>query len=513
MLLYHIVEGNATSSFLTDGLLTTLSNGATVAITKTSSGDIMVNDANVIFADFPASNGLIHAIDAVLLPPADTAPFAEDDAYSVDATTDYTVLLDLIANDIDPDGNGLQVTKVKDSDGVETMRENDVPIVLPSGASLIFSEGLQEALYAGRDVVTSEGLGFGVDYVDKFEYEVTDPVSGLVSALGTVEITLSTPALSNEDLCTTTGGTVDVTSCCGTASDFPNLCGDANICPCPPGGNASNKTVCSCPEGSCFHDIAGCVTDETASKAQLCEDSGGTVASVQCCVETEDLSDTCGIVGPCGCPPSDSEQRLVCDCAESSCFSGTAGCVAETAAPTGAVDEPTQGPTDVADEPTPAPAPTPTVPTPTSMPAAEPPTDPIAANEWTAVGSTKNKIRRNPGPTGRQGISVFSGVVYSGADIRNLFNPEGPYKGMYSLQALLTERVKHISCLVLFLSNIPSQLYFLIAQIAIKHTPVHLRIWLSLVQPKALKQKFLRIEQRHASGHWFKKLKLQKGPM
>ena len=32
-------------------------------------GGVMVNDANVIATDVAASNGVIHAIDAVLLPP------------------------------------------------------------------------------------------------------------------------------------------------------------------------------------------------------------------------------------------------------------------------------------------------------------------------------------------------------------------------------------------------------------------------------------------------------------
>ncbi|MDG2307198.1 MAG: fasciclin domain-containing protein [Candidatus Binatia bacterium] len=42
-------------------------NGQTVAITE-SGGAVRVNDANVVAADVLASNGVIHVIDAVLLP-------------------------------------------------------------------------------------------------------------------------------------------------------------------------------------------------------------------------------------------------------------------------------------------------------------------------------------------------------------------------------------------------------------------------------------------------------------
>ena len=41
--------------------------GSTIAIA--TDGGVMVNDANVIATDVAASNGVIHAIDAVLLPP------------------------------------------------------------------------------------------------------------------------------------------------------------------------------------------------------------------------------------------------------------------------------------------------------------------------------------------------------------------------------------------------------------------------------------------------------------
>lgn len=68
ILTYHVVSGNAHSSTLAAGSVETL-NGATVEIS--TDGGVMVNDANVVAADILASNGIIHVIDKVILPPAD----------------------------------------------------------------------------------------------------------------------------------------------------------------------------------------------------------------------------------------------------------------------------------------------------------------------------------------------------------------------------------------------------------------------------------------------------------
>lgn len=67
VLKYHIVPGERTSSILQNGPAYTL-HGTPVNITKTASG-VKVNQANVIEADIGAINGVIHAIDSLLIPP------------------------------------------------------------------------------------------------------------------------------------------------------------------------------------------------------------------------------------------------------------------------------------------------------------------------------------------------------------------------------------------------------------------------------------------------------------
>jgi uncharacterized surface protein with fasciclin (FAS1) repeats len=67
VLTYHVVEGEVTSDQLTEGQEVTTVNGAPATITL--EGGPMINDAMISQPDVQASNGVIHVIDSVLLPP------------------------------------------------------------------------------------------------------------------------------------------------------------------------------------------------------------------------------------------------------------------------------------------------------------------------------------------------------------------------------------------------------------------------------------------------------------
>ncbi len=67
VLTYHVVPGTVTSSQLVAGPVTTV-EGQDVTIAL-AGGKAMVNDATVVTADIAASNGVVHVIDKVLLPP------------------------------------------------------------------------------------------------------------------------------------------------------------------------------------------------------------------------------------------------------------------------------------------------------------------------------------------------------------------------------------------------------------------------------------------------------------
>ena len=76
VLLYHVVTGKLMAADITEvGSLTTVS-GEPVTI-SVSDDTVMVNNAKVIEADVECSNGVIHVIDKVLLPPEDLKDIAD----------------------------------------------------------------------------------------------------------------------------------------------------------------------------------------------------------------------------------------------------------------------------------------------------------------------------------------------------------------------------------------------------------------------------------------------------
>lgn len=67
ILTYHVVPGNVMSTDLVSGAVTT-AEGRPIMVEVSESG-VMVNNASVVMADIEASNGVIHVIDQVILPP------------------------------------------------------------------------------------------------------------------------------------------------------------------------------------------------------------------------------------------------------------------------------------------------------------------------------------------------------------------------------------------------------------------------------------------------------------
>ena len=69
ILTYHVVPGDYPSSMLTDGMKLKTVQGEEITITI-KGGSVYANDAMVTTPDIATSNGTIHVIDGVLIPPS-----------------------------------------------------------------------------------------------------------------------------------------------------------------------------------------------------------------------------------------------------------------------------------------------------------------------------------------------------------------------------------------------------------------------------------------------------------
>jgi uncharacterized surface protein with fasciclin (FAS1) repeats len=72
ILLYHVVSAKSMATDLSDDqVIATLLAGKNITVTINNDG-VFINDAKVTTADIEADNGVVHVIDAVMLPPTET---------------------------------------------------------------------------------------------------------------------------------------------------------------------------------------------------------------------------------------------------------------------------------------------------------------------------------------------------------------------------------------------------------------------------------------------------------
>jgi uncharacterized surface protein with fasciclin (FAS1) repeats len=99
VLTYHVVPGKVMASDVVTLRSATTVEGEPITITTNAKG-VMVNNANVTATDIAASNGVIHVIDSVILPPSLTAAATESVIYPLapvgDSGVSGTATLDRI---------------------------------------------------------------------------------------------------------------------------------------------------------------------------------------------------------------------------------------------------------------------------------------------------------------------------------------------------------------------------------------------------------------------------------
>ena len=103
ILTYHVLSGTVLSTDLAPTQTVTMLNGDDATVTSMD-GTVMINDATVTVADITTDNGVVHVIDAVILPPAETTTVADiiagsDDHFVLAAVLDSTGLDETLAGE------------------------------------------------------------------------------------------------------------------------------------------------------------------------------------------------------------------------------------------------------------------------------------------------------------------------------------------------------------------------------------------------------------------------------
>ncbi len=83
ILLYHVAEGAVPAETVVTLDSATTLQGEDVSIAVVDGGVVLNDSANVIITDIMASNGIIHVIDGVILPPSIVAAQAEEEMNSI----------------------------------------------------------------------------------------------------------------------------------------------------------------------------------------------------------------------------------------------------------------------------------------------------------------------------------------------------------------------------------------------------------------------------------------------
>lgn len=83
VLTYHVLGASVNSSAVTNGaIVTPLNTANTIKMTKTSTNMVYANQAMVVAADLTADNGVVHSVDAVLLPYETVVDIAIDNGFT-----------------------------------------------------------------------------------------------------------------------------------------------------------------------------------------------------------------------------------------------------------------------------------------------------------------------------------------------------------------------------------------------------------------------------------------------
>jgi uncharacterized surface protein with fasciclin (FAS1) repeats len=144
VLLYHVAPGRFMASDVVGMSSADTASGESLSI-STVDGNVMVNDARVVITDIEGSNGVIHVVDRVILPPADMAMAAE--------VMNVQDIVDIAAND----GRFATLVAAVEAAGLVDTLKSDGPFTVFAPTDEAFSklpEGTVEALLGDIPALT-----------------------------------------------------------------------------------------------------------------------------------------------------------------------------------------------------------------------------------------------------------------------------------------------------------------------------------------------------------------------
>lgn len=95
ILLHHVHLGSLWGAEVTDGMMLPMANGDNLTLTKMD-GKVMIGDVEVTTTDVLASNGIIHVVDKVIMPPSEVNDSSDDAESSSDDDSNSFIWIALV---------------------------------------------------------------------------------------------------------------------------------------------------------------------------------------------------------------------------------------------------------------------------------------------------------------------------------------------------------------------------------------------------------------------------------
>jgi transforming growth factor-beta-induced protein len=202
VLLYHVLPGAVMAGDITDGMMAeTLLEGNNVTFAVAADGSVTINDmSNVVAADIPALNGVIHVINSVLIPPSFPAlPAPISEILKVPETGNFDTLLaalEATGFDVSLAGEGPFTLLAPQDDAFAALSPGTINSLLAESNFTTLKEILSyhvipgmivdEAAIAGGLVSATTLQGEEIVFDGLEILSSTDALNGVVLAIGSV---------------------------------------------------------------------------------------------------------------------------------------------------------------------------------------------------------------------------------------------------------------------------------------------------------------------------------------